>query len=133
MNGQADNPEDRRTARRGAEFIEDIHGILAACTVDAELAALDEGSPWHLATAGDASALVAAYRQARLLAEDLRTALDEVGIHEDEVPGVVGSIDADGRPIVSLGTVSAVTARRLVCMVSGRPSPPAGEGKDRAA
>jgi hypothetical protein len=104
--------------------------------LDAELAALADGPPWQPVTPDQVAGLLGSYRRAQILAAELRGALVAAGLEAGEVPGLCGSVDAHGRPVVVLGVVSAATARRLAVLVRGsrgRPGPPAGDRKGKAA
>jgi hypothetical protein len=113
-----------------------VFGPLSGGGLDAELAALEAGPPWQAVTASDAPGLLVAYRRACLLAEELRAALAAAGLDAGEVPGLCGSLNGEGRPVVVLGAVSAATAGRLALVLrgsNGRPIPPAEDRKGKAA
>ena len=79
-----------------------------------------EELPWQPVADGEAPALIAAYRQARTVAEELHAVLVAVGVDRDELAELCPSLDADGRPVVVLGRVSTATAQHL-CEVLGPP------------
>jgi hypothetical protein len=76
--------------------------------------------PWQPVAPGEAAGLITAYRQARLIADELHATLVAAGVDPDELTELCPSLDAAGRPVVVLGRVSARTARQL-CDLLGRP------------
>jgi hypothetical protein len=88
-----------------------------------------DGLPWHLVSAGELAGVLAVYQQANALAGELRAALALVGISAGEVPELCGGVDGQGRAVVRIGEVSAVTGARLTRVLRGAPIPPAARGK----
>jgi hypothetical protein len=132
VNGDAEEAEGQWPGRSWMEF-DELFGPLDAARLDADLAKLAAGPPWQPVRPRDIAGLLAAYRQARLLADELRTALLGVGLSDEALPELCGSVDAQGRPVVVLGTLSAVATDRLIRALGGGQIPPAGEGNGMAA
>jgi hypothetical protein len=97
----------------GASELDEAFGRVAGTAVNAELSAVDDEPPWRWVAAGDVTELMAVYRSARRVADDLRRALEQVGIVDDEQPEVCVTIDAEGQPAIVLGAMSVPAAERL--------------------
>jgi hypothetical protein len=78
--------------------------------------------PWQSTSLGDVRALMDAYREARTTVRRLRESLGRLGLG-DEFPGLSASVGPDGRPVVTLGTVSMETATRLDSVLRSAPPP----------
>jgi hypothetical protein len=120
-----DDPEKRLEEERRRRLLD--------AEIDAELAGLVAGPPWQPVMVGESADLVAAYRQARMLVEQLRARLVAAGLTAEEFPYLCCGVGFDGRPVVDVGAVSMVTAQRLAVVLGRRPGPPAERGKGRAA
>ena len=103
-----------------------VFGPVFGSGLDAELA---DGPPWQPVGSGDAAGLLAAYRQAQMLRNDLRAALVGAGLSAGEFPELAASVDGQGRPVVRLGEVSGRTGERLARVLRAAPIPPAGRGR----
>jgi len=128
MSGGASGPDDRWTEAQlwGWAELLGTFGAVSSAALEAELA---QGPPWQPVSAGEVGGLLGAYRQARAEADMLRAALVDVGLSAAEFPGLSGGVDGEGRAVVRLGDVSAVTGTRLVRVLRARPNPPAERGK----
>jgi hypothetical protein len=62
----------------------------------------------------------------------VRAGLAAAGLDPGDFPGLRAGIDAAGRPMVIVGTMSLRAARRLAELLHGMPNPPSG-GASRAA
>jgi hypothetical protein len=134
-----EEPGDHGRAFRGngdASELDALFGQVGSKPANAELGALDEEPPWQSVCANDVAGLMVAYREARTLANNLRQLLAQVGVSEEELPGLCARVDAQGRAVIVLGTVSMRTAERLRTILrqnGGRPDPPTRPGTSRAA
>jgi len=88
---------------------------------------LDAGVPWSPVEPGSLPVLLEAYRQARDEARHLGEVLGAFGLEFDELGA---GLDNGGGPLVLLGRVSLLTARRLACLLE---RPPDGGGTRNAA
>ena len=84
---------------------------------DAAWAALGDGPAWRALTPEDVPGAQAAYRQSERVVGRLRGLLDAVGIGGADLPGLWPSLDAQGRPVVWLGTLSVAGADRLAAIL----------------
>jgi hypothetical protein len=132
MNGKSEKPEDRRPVGPVTEF-EEVLGAFDAAALDIELRKLAGGPSRESVELGEVAALLTAYREARVRADELRMVLVGAGLENDELPELCGTVDEHGRAVVMLGAVAMTTATRLVRLVGGQPLPPRDEGGRHAA
>lgn len=133
MDGGTDDLEEpsRGSVWQGAAAeLLGIFGPVSGPDLGEELGRM-EYPPWCPVGPGDAAGLLAAFRQAEEIGEELRAALVVAGLSAGEFPDLRGSVDGAGQPVVRLGTVSAATGARLGQALRAGPKPPAR--RERAA
>lgn len=84
-----------------------------------------EGMPWAVTPGGHAAALVAAYRQAQTMADELADAFTRAGLGGDMLT-LTAAVDDAGRPAVR-STITLPGARRLAAWMSAGGRLPAGD------
>jgi hypothetical protein len=97
--------------------LDEVFGVVGRARFDAEWAALDGAGVTSLRGA-DMPALYATHQEAATLSDMLRVALRAHDLVGDDFPELCGKVDAQGRPMVVLGGVSAATVRRLIAVLA---------------
>jgi hypothetical protein len=82
-------------------------------------AAVGDGPAWRALTPQDVEGTQAAYRASQRLVARLGVLLVAAGIGGGDLPGLWPSVDAQGRPVVWLGAISAAGAVRLAEILEG--------------